>query len=425
MRAPPQAPRWLVAPLLLALACSGGGGGNPDAGPDGGTGCRLSEKLCGTECVDIHFDRNHCGACGNVCSATQTCQAGTCAAPCGGKAGFAAVKTLALASAPSTLLAGELTRDDRIDLALAGDSLGLVVYKQVLDGGFEVAASVASGATPRALVATDFNTDGFPELAVSNGSANQVTIFLSAEDGGILPGVATGLGRAADSLGVADMDGDGNSDLVYGTIATQSLGILRGKGDGTFADGGVFAATGGPQDLAVTYFDDDAFPDIGTVSGSSANLTIFPGLEDGGVGTPKTTAATLSSPLALATTDVDDNGLPDLLVANGNNTVAVLIGKGDGTFTLGTPVSVSGAITAMVSADLSADNLPDLAVGIGTQVHVFYGTGNGVFTGATPYAAGGTVVKMVAEDLNLDGRYELVVATTAANGVGLLYNTCE
>ncbi len=49
-----------------------------------GSQCPQGQELCGDVCADITVDRNHCGACGNECSAGQVCDgSGTCAASCG------------------------------------------------------------------------------------------------------------------------------------------------------------------------------------------------------------------------------------------------------------------------------------------------------------------------------------------------------
>ena len=53
------------------------GGGNAGSGT-GGTTCS-SGTLCGTSCVDLATDKNHCGVCGHSCRyATSSCIAGKC-----------------------------------------------------------------------------------------------------------------------------------------------------------------------------------------------------------------------------------------------------------------------------------------------------------------------------------------------------------
>jgi hypothetical protein len=47
----------------------------------GNTACSTGLTICGTGCVDTQTNNVHCGACGNACSATRSCQAGKCICP--------------------------------------------------------------------------------------------------------------------------------------------------------------------------------------------------------------------------------------------------------------------------------------------------------------------------------------------------------
>ncbi|GEM_PF-1942388 len=49
----------------------------------GSTACGTGLSICGTGCVDTQTNNVHCGACGNACSATRSCQAGKCICPSG------------------------------------------------------------------------------------------------------------------------------------------------------------------------------------------------------------------------------------------------------------------------------------------------------------------------------------------------------
>jgi len=44
-------------------------------------GCQPGELFCGDECIDVDYDDDNCGACGEVCPGDDTCEAGTCAGP--------------------------------------------------------------------------------------------------------------------------------------------------------------------------------------------------------------------------------------------------------------------------------------------------------------------------------------------------------
>jgi len=55
---------------------SDGGTGGSDAGDAGG--CAAGLVACGGGCVDLASDPSHCGSCGTICPAAQTCSLGRC-----------------------------------------------------------------------------------------------------------------------------------------------------------------------------------------------------------------------------------------------------------------------------------------------------------------------------------------------------------
>jgi hypothetical protein len=80
--------RVLVLGLALLIGCgdnSAAPGGFPDGGaPDAG-GCGAGQMLCGTICVSITDNPQHCGSCGNVCGGTMPLCVGTyCVSSCSG-----------------------------------------------------------------------------------------------------------------------------------------------------------------------------------------------------------------------------------------------------------------------------------------------------------------------------------------------------
>ena len=69
---------------VIASACAndpslpfGPGSPSPDAGPDAEVHCSSSLTLCGSTCVDLQTDAQHCGACDHSCAGTS-CNAGLC-----------------------------------------------------------------------------------------------------------------------------------------------------------------------------------------------------------------------------------------------------------------------------------------------------------------------------------------------------------
>src|SRR5439155_6066619 len=93
-------------------------------------------------------------------------------------------------------------------------------------------------------------------------------------------------------------------------------------------------------------------------------------------------------PQAVAIADLNADGRPDLATAiQGPSAVSVRLGKGDGTFGVGTAFGIAGYPTSVAAADLNGDGKPDLVTAntwVNT-VSVLQGIGNGTFGAETAF----------------------------------------
>lgn len=198
------------------------------------------------------------------------------------------------------------------------------------------------------------------------------------------------------SVAVADLNGDGNSDLVVANQCSGSdfcvgggtVGVLLGNGNGTFQ-------------TALTY--------------ASGGSFLY----------------------AVAVADVNGDGRPDLILANGcpnigggscsgDGAVGVLLGNGDGTFQAAVTYASGGfgGFNSQVAvADVNGDGQPDIVVmnGCSTNcspslppqgsVSILLGTGGGAFSPAASYLSGGFFpFSLAVADLDGDGKLDVVVA---------------
>ena len=90
----------------------------------------------------------------------------------------------------------------------------------------------------------------------------------------------------------------------------------------------------------------------------------------------------------MVTADFNNDGRLDIAVANPlNNTVTILLGNGDGTFTTGQTLSVGIDPSGLAVGDFNGDGRLDLAVADAgsDNVMVFLGLGDGTFGSPRPW----------------------------------------
>jgi len=130
-----------------------------------------------------------------------------------------------------------------------------------------------------------------------------------------------------------------------------------------------------------------------------------------------------TSPQALAAADLNGDGIPDLAVANsGSNTVSILLGNGDGTFTLKSTISPGNGPASLAVGDFNGDGAADIAVGnvADSTVQVLLGNGDGTFSVLASNVGTVSPVSIAAGDFNQDGNLDVAAASDLEPTVSVL-----
>jgi hypothetical protein len=288
------------------------------------------------------------------------------------------------------------------------------------------------GSNPQSIAVGDFNRDGIADLAVANAGSNSVTILLGNGDGTFTPAANSPVTVGSDpsSVTVGDFNGDGIPDLAVANMYTGTVTILMGSGDGTFipALNSPVSVGNEPFSIAVSDFNRDGIPDLAVANWGSNTLTILLGNGDGTF-TPAANSPVSAGiyPDSIAVGDFNRDGIPDLAVVNDNaSLMTILLGNGDGTFYAApsSPVTVGYNSTSVAMGDFNGDGKPDLAVSsfIDSAMTILLGNGDGTFTPATksPFSAGYNPQSVAVGDFNGDGIADLAVANAGVSPVIIL-----
>jgi hypothetical protein len=330
-----------------------------------------------------------------------------------------------------SLAAADFDGDGKIDLDVGvefflkpavSNGIGAGLYLNN-GAGFSAPATnqltLGSRAAPY-VVAEDLNGDGRMDLAVasSNGSGGAVAFLLGNGNGTFQPEQDYGAGMNGP-IAIGDFNHDGKLD-VLGVTGVQ-LSVLIGEGDGTFGFP-VDSPTGSPgsvRGLAVADFDHDGKLDAAALiqDNGSWELAIFTGNGDGtfSIGPTYNAGANLA---AIATGDLNGDGIPDLVVANSDiggqdASIVVLLGVGDGSFQSPMTTVTGNQISAVAVSDLNLDGKADVVISnIGWgDVSVLLGKGDGTLQAPMQFYLNNFMVGAVTvADFNGDGKPDLAVA---------------
>jgi hypothetical protein len=285
---------------------------------------------------------------------------------------------------------------------------------------------------PSWLAAGDLDHSGIPGLAVVSPD-NGVPLFYALGKGNgrfRLWRQDDNVGYAPSFVSLADVDGDGNLDAITTNILAGDLNVTFWDGKGHL-HGGKRLLVGGVQStyiVAVADLNGDSIPDI--VGTANSGIFVIMGKGSREFAKAVTFGSGGQSPYGIAVGDLNHDGIPDLVVANNgadqppyNYNVAVLLGKGDGTF--GRPMRCHGGVRPwqLALGDFNGDGNLDLAVvpiDGKNRILVMLGKGDGTFSPPKSYRAGVAPHAIVAADFNGDGKLDLAVA--AANVTILLGN---
>jgi Flp pilus assembly secretin CpaC len=292
------------------------------------------------------------------------------------------------------------------------------------------------------------------DLVIANFTSNNVTVLLGNGDGTFTEAAGSPytVGANPSAVVVADFNGDGNADFAVANKGDNTISVFKGDGKGGFTQfpASPFALQNttsvsekGPVALAAVNFRNTSLStntngtsapevDLAVVNETSNNVTLLLGSVDnnGNVHFTEPTNSPLAvgqTPVAIAASDLNTDGIPDLAVVNrGDDTISILLGStnADATFTAapGSPLPTATTPAGIAIANFTGGNVPSLAVtnqGVSTLA-LYIGLGSGTFANRLEIATSTTPSAIISDVLTSSGLPDVALTalgTTTNQGV--------
>ncbi|MCD6013653.1 MAG: type sorting protein, partial [Flavipsychrobacter sp.] len=306
--------------------------------------------------------------------------------------------TTGASSTPVMIAIGDIDGDGRPEIATTNNTSGNIsVYRNTCSVGtisFDAKVDFTQGNGANGIVLVDLDGDGKLDMAaVNNGGTAKVGVFRNTATAGVInsSSFATRVDYShsfAYDLAAGDVDGDGKPELVV--CNTSSLSLLQNNSTpGTISFGSAvgFSTGTSPQRLAMGDVDGDGKVDIAVSSSFSSVVSIHRNTAISGTINGSSLASMVNftsgnNPQGVAVGDLDGDGKADIITANNGAGTVSVLRNNPLSAITGTTVVCVGATTTLSNATAG-----------GTWVSGATGTAtvnsaSGVVTGV----AGGTAV---------------------------------
>ena len=344
---------------------------------------------------------------------------------------------------PFPVSIGDLNNDSLDDIVVGSrDAMNpeVGVYYQRTNRTFNQLPDIKLSPGKASCVAVgDLNNDTLVDVAAASWMGHTVSIFYQRTDNTLnsTGDVVLPLSSGATYIAVSDLNDDGLNDIA---VSQAGVTIFYQKSNNTFGPGAdtKLSSPGGPEFVLADDLNTDGLKDLAAANTGGDTVTVYYQNPDSTMPTsPNVTLDITSSttsipaPSALATGDLNGDGLIDLAVGSinaENNAVVAFFQQEDHTLpsTPNLTISFNRGTRAVAISDLNSDGLDDLLAANyrnDFDATVYYQRCNHsipttpdlkILTGATPNS-------VAIAKLNNDSMNDIVIANLYSHNVAIYF----
>jgi hypothetical protein len=349
-----------------------------------------------------------------------------------GDLGFAPLQDIALpGNRAGSALVGDVNGDGKPDIVVVtGYETAGTDRVDVLagngDGTFKAPTSYSIASAPSSVVLGDVNRDGRLDIVTSNDRHYAISVLINTSSGGVFGAARTVTlnGNLPESIATGDLNGDGNADVVVANETDGTIEILYGNGDGTFKAPVTYTAVPSPTCVVLADLTNDLHLDIVVASSTEAEAVVFLGNGNGTFQPPIDVTLPqipVAGPDSIAIADINGDGNADLVEAsNDGGAIYILLGQGNGQFQLGSTINSPATLFAVAATDVNGDGHADIIYTYSDAVGVLLNNGSGGFAPPELYSVGNFPTSIAVGKLTGSLHADIVVTNEHYNTVSVL-----
>ncbi len=229
-------------------------------------------------------------------------------------------------------------------------------------GQFQILPLTKTDAAQRGVLWADVNGDGRPDLLVAQPDSGQISVYLQQSDGSLAEPQTFPTLAGVSQLAAADGSADGKAEIFLLSQGENAVGVTQFDKNGRLPFPTLLPIDGKPLVMTVGALRPGAKPALAMVVDRNGQRFLVIRTADGKIRTQKLSETFTANPVGMAIQDVNQDGLPDLVVLIPYEKIKVLLQKPDGNFDEEDVDPPGGAMERPWSAsvDIDGDGKPDL-----------------------------------------------------------------